>query len=206
MEYTKQEKEAYLAKEFLKYYNSSFNTSISFIRNGEQWKINEPDIICNHNFFIEIVKSEYWEKIVEAQKFIEKWKGNKTRDLIKDGYEVKRIQTLNWRSLDITSLQGVDDKAFCVLQKTIYKKFFKKYDWIWINSKFILLVWIDTPITTSNDFKDHLLKCPIIIESNDIYDEIWCIIFQERFIEKVQISDFLDIWNNDVTVFRIASK
>lgn len=49
----------------------------------------------------------------------------------------------------------------------------KKYTFTEDSKKFILLVSVNTPITTQDDHKKSILESPITLKQESIIDEIW---------------------------------
>ncbi len=150
MKFTKQEIEKAIAKKFISLYNWYFKTSYKVKNNWEQWKINEPDIICSEDLNIEIVSNHY--------------SNNDTANI------ANQIKTA-WIAISLP-MEWPDDSAFKFILQQIKTKEIKltewKYQYKW---KIFLIIDIrHTPITTTTDYKNYFNK-NIIKKSK--FNEIW---------------------------------
>lgn len=172
MKFTKQETEKAIAERFISLYNKHFKTNYTIIKNWEQWKKNEPDIICNNGLNIEIVSNHY--------------SNNNTAHIEN---QIKRIWIAN--SL---CLEWPDNSAFQFITQQIQIKEKKIKEWNYqYKGKIYLVIDIrNTPITTTIDYKNYFEKNKIK-KSN--FNEIWLFNHRYRISKQYQNTGEYEIVN-----------
>ncbi|HRI36566.1 MAG TPA: hypothetical protein PK765_05940 [bacterium] len=83
-----------------------------------------------------------------------------------------RVQTLSQDRMSVF-LRSPDERAFLSFRRSIEKKLSKTYDLPPDHRNLLLLFVVYTPITTNTDFKEELLREPIVLPGNAQFSEVW---------------------------------